>query len=185
MQKHILFLGIFLFFTIFKCYGQNHFNYSKTLDTIELDIVEKDYLSKSQHKLFYPGEYFPIIETENISDLGKLTALHFLKWVENNPSGVVALPTGKTPEFLIKHLEFLKKNKNNKDIKKELKSFGLKGFPDTSNLKFVQLDEFFPIDTSQENSFTSFIKKYYIDLLDLKKENIHNERCLFSNIKKT
>ena len=33
---------------------------------------------------------------------GKLTALRFLEWVQQNPEGVVSLPTGKTPEYFIR-----------------------------------------------------------------------------------
>ena len=123
---------------------------------IKLDSVEKKYLLKSKKKLSYKNEYFKIIETENIYELGKLTAYHFLKWVENNPNGVIALPTGKTPEFFIKHLRYIKANKNNKKVLNELNKFGIKKVPNFSNLKLVQLDEFFQIDTSQENSFSSF-----------------------------
>ena len=143
------------------------FFYSK-----ELDDAEIHFLNKSSYKLIYPDEFAPCIQTENLSELGKLTALHFLKWVEKNPEGVIALPTGKTPEFFIKYLKYYKKSKRDQTILKELQKFNIKKFPDTSSLKFVQLDEFFPIDPSQKNSFTYFIKKYYIDLLDLKKENI-------------
>ena len=47
---------------------------------------------------------------ENYVVLGQLTALRFIEWVSLNPGGVVALPTGKTPEFFIKWLEYYRDN---------------------------------------------------------------------------
>lgn len=47
---------------------------------------------------------------DNYIVLGQLTALRFIEWVSLNPGGVVALPTGKTPEFFIKWLEYYRDN---------------------------------------------------------------------------
>jgi glucosamine-6-phosphate deaminase len=97
--------------------------------------------------------------------LGQLTALRFLEWVCDNPGGVVALPTGKTPEFFIKWTNFYLEN-----WKRELNSgmlarigFPEKALPDFKSLTFFQLDEFFPIHPDHERSFSHFVNKFYID----------------------
>ena len=50
------------------------------------------------------GEHIKTIEVTNVYDLGKLVALRFLEWVSAHPDGVIALPTGRTPEYFIKTL---------------------------------------------------------------------------------
>lgn len=114
--------------------------------------------SSSMHRI-------PLILTDNYVELGQLTALRFLEWVCLNPGGVVALPTGRTPEFFIKWMHYYLANWD-----REIKSGMLAktGFdpslkPDFKSLHFFQLDEFFPINPLHERSFTWFVKKYYID----------------------
>ena len=43
----------------------------------------------------------PYIVVDNYPMLGFLTALRFLEWADENPEGVMSLPTGKTPEYLL------------------------------------------------------------------------------------
>jgi glucosamine-6-phosphate deaminase len=47
-------------------------------------------------------EKVKVLAVDNYIHLGQITALRLLEWVSLNPDGVVALPTGKTPEFFIK-----------------------------------------------------------------------------------
>jgi len=47
-----------------------------------------------------------------------------LEWIELNPEGVIALPTGKTPEYFIKWTNYYLKNWDKKEIQKELKEWG-------------------------------------------------------------
>src|SRR5690606_18287439 len=131
---------------------------------IELNSAEEKFLAMSGRQVSYPGEKMPVIETANVCELGKLTALTFIDWVQNNPQGVIALPTGKTPELFIEYLKFYKKNWNDPEVQNDLRHFGIiaDSFPETKELKFVQLDEFFPIDISQQNSFTHYVKRYYL-----------------------
>ena len=84
------------------------------------------------------------------------------------------MPTVKTPAHFIKYLNFYKKNWNQDPIQKELLSYNIssKTFPDTSNIKFVQLDEFYPIRPDQHYSFIYYLKKYYFPLLQLQPEHI-------------
>jgi len=145
---------------------------------LSLSPVEVDYLLRSNRSASYQNEKIAVIETSNVADLGRLTALSFLEWVRDNPEGVVALPTGKTPELFIKYLRYYKANET-ADSKEALRMLELEKFPDTTNLRFVQLDEFFPISCKQHNSFLNYVRKYYITTLELKEEN-----CLLMDFSK-
>jgi len=134
--------------------------------------VEKIALQNSGFKLEYEPEKVGVIVVDNFPVLGKLTALRFLEWVQENPNGVISLPTGKTPEFFIKELQRFLNNWKRADIQKELEQNGLaiSHRPDLSGLHFVQIDEFYPISSKQHNSFYHYVNKYYIDLLGLDPE---------------
>lgn len=140
---------------------------------VELNGPEKKFLAMSGRKPIYPRENIPVIETANVCELGKLTALTFIDWAQKNPEGVIALPTGKTPELFIEYLKFYKNNWNDPDVQNDLRHFGIaaENFPETRGLKFVQLDEFFPISPEQQNSFTHYVRKYYLSLLETPEEN--------------
>lgn len=127
--------------------------------------VEKYYLDKSGKKLIYePVEKIPIIQVENFPELGKLAALRFVEWLQNNPEGVVSLPTGKTPEHFIYWVSNILNNWTKPEIEKLIKSLDLdlKKKPDMKKVRFVQIDEFYPIDSAQHNSFYYYIQKYYM-----------------------
>ncbi len=117
--------------------------------------------------------------------LGQLTALRFLEWVCEHPGGVVALPTGKTPEFFIKwtnfYLENWQREINDGMLARTGFTPGLQ--PDFKSLTFFQLDEFFPIDPSHERSFSYFVNKYYIDGFgfDRRRVNLINTNDLGDN----
>jgi len=132
--------------------------------------VEQFFLEKSRKKLIYrPTEKIPIIQVDNFPELGKLTALRFIEWVQNNPKGVVSLPTGKTPEYFIKWLEKILRDWDSLYVKEILKKVGLdtQRKPNFNSLRFVQIDEFYPIDSRQPNSFYYYIKKFYFKILGL------------------
>lgn len=133
--------------------------------------VEQRFLT---HPAQYQGERVPVIEVTNTLQLGKLVALRFIEWVITNPAGVISLPTGKTPEHFIKFLKHYQEHWHEQAVQQELKTYGITAltFPDTSRLKFVQMDEFFPINPAQKNSFAHYINTYYLPLLHLKPENI-------------
>ncbi|MFC1583479.1 hypothetical protein ACFL4U_02230, partial [Candidatus Neomarinimicrobiota bacterium] len=46
----------------------------------------------------YEDERIPVVAIPSFPELGKLVALRFIEWIQQNPEGVVSLPTGKTPE---------------------------------------------------------------------------------------
>ena len=66
-------------------------------------IVERKFLEMSRWSDFRiePIEKLDILVASSFPELGKLTALQFLEFVQQNPTGVVSLPTGKTPEYFI------------------------------------------------------------------------------------
>ncbi|MDR1951676.1 MAG: hypothetical protein LBP96_05555, partial [Bacteroidales bacterium] len=130
----------------------------------------------------------PTIIVDNYVVLGQLTALRFLEWVCHNPGGVVALPTGKTPEFFIKWLQHYIQNWDKECKGGILEKVGLAGKkPDFKSLHFFQLDEFFPINPEHERSFTYFVKKFYLDVMgfDPAKTRQINTYALSSQLQKT
>lgn len=145
-----------------------------------LSNVEQYYLDASGKQLLYaPTEKIPIIQVDNFPELGKLTALRFIEWVQKNPGGVVSLPTGKTPEHFIKWVGRFIKQWDKEETRAELRKVGIDpGMkPDVASLHFIQIDEFYPIDSFQHNSFYYYIQKYYFSQLPLKPEN-----ALFINV---
>jgi glucosamine-6-phosphate deaminase len=127
--------------------------------------IEKIALEKSGYDFLYtPEEKIPSIIVDNFPALGKLTAVRFLEWVQHNPEGVISLPTGKTPEHFIKYIQHFLTNWNKKQVKSTLEQMGLDTShkPDLSGLNFVQIDEFYPIDIKQHNSFNYYVHKFYI-----------------------
>ncbi len=141
---------------------------------IKLSKVEEKFLKDSGRRLQYEGEFIPVIEVEDKDSLGKLVVLRFLEWVLNHPDGVIALPTGKSPESFIKALKYFKEEWQTPQVQEEFEEHGIvsKEFPDTSNLKFVQIDEYFPINPNDKNSFLHFDKTNYLSILDIKPQNL-------------
>ncbi|TLX24288.1 glucosamine-6-phosphate isomerase [Chryseobacterium indologenes] len=112
------------------------------------------------------------IAVDNFPNLGMLTALRFLEWVSLNPKGVISLPTGKTPEYFIFWTKHILENWEKEEIAELRKKHRLGNVkPSLSELHFVQIDEFYPIRSSQANSFYHYVNKYYIEGLGLKREN--------------
>jgi glucosamine-6-phosphate deaminase len=127
--------------------------------------VEQWYHERSGRQLIYePTEKLPIIEVSNFPALGRLTALRFIEWVLQNPEGVVSLPTGKTPEYFIKWSKYFLDGWNKKDIQRQLHEVGITApsAPSFKGLRFVQIDEFYPIDPQQQNSFHYYVTKQYL-----------------------
>jgi len=121
--------------------------------------------ASSFEALYPPTEKIPTIVVENFPALGKLAAMRFLEWVQNHPDGVISLPTGKTPEHFIRWVGRLLDDWDTPEIQRTLKQAGIDGArrPDMSGLHFVQIDEFYPLDSAQHNSFNYYVKHFYID----------------------
>lgn len=128
--------------------------------------VEARLLEKSQRKARYaPKEKIDVFEVSDFPSLGKIAALRFLEWMQKNPEGVVSLPTGKTPEYFIKWLNFYLQQWREQKVHKELEHWGFDSTvkPDLRAFTFVQIDEFYPMNPAQENSFASYIKRFYFN----------------------
>jgi len=111
----------------------------------------------------------PYVVANNFPQLGLLTALRFIEWVAGNPDGVISLPTGKTPEYFIKWTQYILRNWDLPEARKIREENGLflEKKPSLRGLHFVQIDEFYPINPSQHNSFYDYVKKYYIEGFNL------------------
>jgi glucosamine-6-phosphate deaminase len=131
----------------------------------DLTPVEEFGLSTSPFDILYPPtEKLRTLVVENFPALGKLTALRFIEWVQHNPGGVTSLPTGKTPEHFIKWIGHLLGSWDEPATRSLLERAGIDpgARPDMHSLYFVQIDEFYPIDPEQHNSFYYYANKYYI-----------------------
>jgi glucosamine-6-phosphate deaminase len=133
------------------------------LSKYPLSEVEKSFLKESGVEKI--STLIPYLQVDNFPKLGLLTACRFLEWVAANPEGVISLPTGKSPEFFIKWTQFLLENWDNKKGKAVRDKYGLGATkkPVLNDLTFVQIDEFYPISSSQKNSFYDYVNKFYID----------------------
>ncbi len=138
----------------------NNYNFSH----VEQVFFKRSGLDKITTKM-------PYITVDNFPQLGLFTALRFIEWVAENPDGVISLPTGKTPEYFINITTFLLQNWNSDKAKNIRKKYGLKvdKKPELSGLHFVQIDEFYPIDSKQTNSFYDYVNNFYIDGFGLDK----------------
>ncbi len=135
---------------------------TQIISSVEKKALERSSFSKTRYE---PDEKADCIVVENFPSLGKLAAVRFIEWVQNNPGGVISLPTGKTPEYFIKWVKYFLDGWKKPDVIKDIEQAGLDPSkkPEMSNLHFVQIDEFYPIDSSQENSFYYYVNKFYIE----------------------
>ena len=133
-----------------------------TKELTGLSKVENAFKEESNIK--NSSTVIPYVIVDNFPKLGLFTALRFLEWVSENPEGVISLPTGKTPEYFIKWTQYLLENWNDKKVDNLLDRYGLKGTkkPELKGLQFVQIDEFYPINSSQHNSFNYYVTNLYI-----------------------
>ncbi|WP_057938765.1 PIG-L family deacetylase [Algoriphagus resistens] len=140
------------------------------LSKYPLSEVEKSFLQESGVEKI--STLIPYLQVDNFPKLGLLTACRFLEWAAENPNGVISLPTGKTPEFFIKWTQFLLENWDNKRGKDVRGKYGLEKTkkPVLKDLTFVQIDEFYPISSKQNNSFYDYVNKFYIQGFGLSKE---------------
>lgn len=150
-----------------------------TYDDLKLSRVETRALENSPlDPLYAPDEQIPVISVRNFPALGQLIAMRFIEWVQDNPGGVVSLPTGKTPEHFIKWVSRLTQTWDDPATRELLERHGVDPGrrPDMHSLHFVQIDEFYPIQPTQKNSFYHYVKKFYIDGLglDLRKALLMN-----------
>lgn len=132
--------------------------------------VEAKALERSPLDILYaPNEKFPVITVNNFPALGQLIAMRFIEWVQDHPGGLVSLPTGKTPEHFIKWVARILHTWDDPATQSLLEQCGVdsRRKPEMGSLRFVQIDEFYPIQPTQKNSFYSYIGTYYLQGLGL------------------
>jgi glucosamine-6-phosphate deaminase len=132
------------------------------LSKVELAFMERSGRSQISTKI-------PYLVVKNFPDLGLLTSLRFLEWVSENPEGVISLPTGKTPEYFIDWTKKFLNGWKKPEIRKimEENGFCITKKPSLKGLRFVQMDEFYPINPRQHNSFNDYVVNFYIKGFDL------------------
>jgi glucosamine-6-phosphate deaminase len=131
-----------------------------------LSPVEQTALAASPFDVLYPpDEKMPVLTVGNFPALGKLAAMRFLEWVQGHPGGVIALPTGKTPEHFIRWVQRLLAGWDAPETRSLLEQAGVDPgrVPEMKSLHFVQIDEFYPIRPEQQNSFYHYVQKFYLD----------------------
>lgn len=132
--------------------------------------VEEVALKGSSRSLQYlPDEKMGVIEVSDFPTLGRLVALRFIEWLQRNPEGVISLPTGKTPEHFIRWTQRLLETWEQPETQKLLGQHGLDTGrrPKMDSFVFVQIDEFFPLNPAQENSFAHYIRQFYLGTFGL------------------
>lgn len=132
-----------------------------------LTKVEQAFLKRSGRNEY--STRIPYIVVNNFPNLGLLTSLRFLEWAAENPEGVISLPTGKTPEYFIKWTKRLLSGWDKPEFRSLMEENGLflKNRPVLNGLHFVQIDEFYPIDPKQLNSFYDYVVRYYLKGFEL------------------
>jgi len=129
----------------------------KAFSNVEQAFLAETQLNKISTKI-------PYVTTESFPQLGLLSAMSFLEWVSENPEGVVSLPLGKTALYFQSYTHFLLNNWDNEKGKELLDKYGLANTkkPNLSELTFVQMGEFYPIDPKQHNSLYNYAVENYI-----------------------
>ncbi|MCX7985529.1 MAG: 6-phosphogluconolactonase, partial [Bacteroidales bacterium] len=143
---------------------------------IQFSKVEKHFSEQSPTRFFLSQSFnISTFVVDNYITLGQITALRFLEWVCKNPEGVIALPTGKTPEFFIQWVKYYLANWEKEAKEGIISKIGLSSFdkPSMHKLTFFQIDEFFPISPQHERSFQYFIKRFYVDGFGLNPERVN------------
>ncbi len=138
--------------------------------SVQFSPVETRALEESPlDPMYAPDEKIPVITVSNFPALGQLVAMRFVEWVQDHPGGVVALPTGKTPEHFIKWVNRLVPTWDQPATRELLEKHRVDPArrPEMRSLHFVQIDEFYPIEPTQKNSFHHYVRKYYLEGMGL------------------
>jgi len=138
---------------------------------MKLNFTKAEEAFFNESKLKNITTRLPYITVDSFPKLGLLSAISFLEWASENPDGVVSLPTGKTAQYFLQFSHLLLENWNTKKGKDILEKYGLKNVnkPELKNLQFVQMGEFYPINSEQHNSLCNFVEKNYIEGFGLDK----------------
>lgn len=140
------------------------------MNNINFSGVEKAFWKESG--IIKQTAQLPYITVQNFPKLGLLSAMRFFEWVAENPNGVISLASAKTQSFFIYYTKYLLENWDSNKVVDIREKYGIGNLkkPELSGLHFVQVNEFFPIPSSQHNSFNNFVVEKYINGLGLDKE---------------
>jgi len=140
------------------------------MNSIQFSGVEKVFWEESG--IITETTKLPYITVQNFPKLGLLSALRFLEWVGQNPKGVISLASAKTQNYFIYYTKHLLQNWDSPKEASIREKYGIGKMkkPDLSGLQFVQVNEFFPIPSSQHNSFYNFVEEQYIKGFGLDKD---------------
>ncbi|MFZ5832097.1 MAG: glucosamine-6-phosphate deaminase [Planctomycetota bacterium] len=133
---------------------------------IRLSPVEQRAAEASPLAVLYPShERIPAITVPHFPALGRLAAMRFLEWAQDHPGGVISLPTGKSPEHFINWVTRCLDTWDSGQTQEILAAAGVDPArrPELGGMHFVQIDEFYPIDPSQRNSFHYYVHKFYLE----------------------
>lgn len=128
--------------------------------------VEQTLLERTGQRRRYPDdENVAVLVVDNFPMLGTVAAARFIEWVQHNRGGVVALPTGKTPQYFIAETMRFLEGWGTDEVDARLDVLGVDPStrPEMESLRFVQIDEFYPVNPRHTNSFHYYVDKYYLD----------------------
>jgi len=125
-------------------------------------LVEKSFYQQGFRQ--FPTNV-PYITVDNSPSMGLLIALRFLEWVGDNPEGVISLPTGKSAASFITWVKKVLSEWDTPEGKSFRERHGLllSQKPVLSGLRFVQMEEFYPINPAQHNSSYNYVQKFYVE----------------------
>jgi len=98
-----------------------------------------------------------IITCENYDEMSKAAAKMVAEQISAKPNSVLGLATGSTPEGMYAELARMHQN----------------GELDFSNVTTFNLDEYYPIDRQNDQSYYYFMNKHLYGKVNLKSENVH------------
>lgn len=112
----------------------------------------------------YPTN-MPYLAVANSPEMGLLIAMRFLEWVGENPEGIISLPTGKSSAAFITWVKRILEAWDTPEGKafRERNGLLLTRKPVLSGLRFVQMEEFYPISPAQHNSSYNYVQKFFVE----------------------
>jgi len=137
---------------------------AKKTDLVVSRVEELEVQRSGAALRYTPTEKINVLVVDNFPELGRLTAMRFIEWAQKNEGSTISLPTGKTPEHFIKHIIHTLNTWDSVSTQKNLKEWGIDPAykPKMKSFHFIQIDEFYPINTQQHNSFYYYVNKFYI-----------------------
>lgn len=96
-----------------------------------------------------------VIVCKDYAEMSRRAADVFVDYIKNNPSGILGLATGSSPEGLYDCLV----------------ADNAAGIVDFSKIRTYNLDEYYPIEPTHEQSYRRFMDEHLFDRVNINKEN--------------